>query len=164
MSNRRPPISISAGSTSFRRGFTLVEVLIVVIILGILASVVIAHVNSRRDEAHNHAFVSNLKAFMEKFQLREAQAGMWPADRNPGEPVPEMAELIHEDHWTRATSLGGNWDWDHQQFGFTAGVSVFRPLRDDAAMAGVDSIIDDGDLNTGGFRKRLDGFIAILQP
>ena len=40
--------------------------------------------------------------------------------------------------WTAATSVGGQWDWDYQQFGFTAGISVYRPTAG-VAVARIDS-------------------------
>ena len=34
--------------------------------------------------------------------------------------------------WTKPNTLGGQWDWDNGQFGFKAGVSVYRPTASSA--------------------------------
>ena len=40
---------------------------------------------------------------------------------------------------------------------------MYRPNMTDAQMAEIDLMIDDGDLSTGCFRKRGDGFIYIIE-
>jgi hypothetical protein len=42
-------------------------------------------------------------------------------------------------------------------------VSVYQPDRTTAEMADIDKIIDDGNLSTGVFRQRSNGYIFILQ-
>jgi type IV pilus assembly protein PilA len=141
-----------------------VEVLIVVIILGILAAIVLAAVGSPNRDANNAAFVGNLKHFARAFTLYQEKYGAFPPDALPGVLPPGMEEFADPQVWANARPLGGQWDWDFQQFGFTAGVSVFMPTRTDADMVYVDRLVDDGDLNTGSFQKRAQGYILVLQP
>ncbi|MFU8779872.1 MAG: prepilin-type N-terminal cleavage/methylation domain-containing protein [Kiritimatiellia bacterium] len=44
-----------------------------------------------------------------------------------------------------------------------SGVSVYRPSRTAAEMQAIDARIDDGNLNTGNFRHRTDGYIYIIE-
>ncbi len=56
-------------STKIKRGFTLVEILIVVIILGILAAIVIPQFTNASTEARNSSLASTLQAIRSQFQL-----------------------------------------------------------------------------------------------
>jgi type IV pilus assembly protein PilA len=74
-----------------------------------------------------------------------------------------MAGSILPEDWTRGTPIGGQWDWDNGAFGVVAGVSVFQPDRTPEEMSDIDRLIDDGNLSTGVFRQRTDGYIFIIQ-
>ena len=143
---------------------TLIEILIVAVILTILAVVALPMVASSSHEAGHSVFGANLRVACDAFRLYYARNGYYPADSNPGIVPPGMAGDLKAIQWTGPTAIGGQWDWDFEQFGYTAGVSVYQPDRNEGEMAQVDKIIDDGNLNTGGFRKRTDGFICIIVP
>ena len=49
--------------------------------------------------------------------------------------------------------MGGNWDWDRNVFGVNAGVSAVGTGLSDDDFQKVDAKVDDGDLNTGRFRR-----------
>jgi len=74
-----------------------------------------------------------------------------------------MAPYLAKMAWFERTPIGGQWDWDNGQFGFKAGVSVYQPDRTPQEMREIDAMIDDGDLATGGFRSRTDGYISIIE-
>jgi general secretion pathway protein G len=145
-----------------RRAFTLVEILIVVIILGILAAIVIPAFGSSTGEARLTAFATALKVYARQFQLYHERHELWPADVPQGVLPPEMTADFSDDAWTRSTPIGGQWDWDYGQFGVTAAVSVYQPSADIAQMQKLDAMIDDGDLNTGNFRARTDGYMFVI--
>lgn len=63
-----------------KKGFTLVEILIVVVILGILAAIVIPQFSSASSEARLSSVVSNLQAVRSQIQLYKIQHG----DKLPG--------------------------------------------------------------------------------
>lgn len=60
---------------SRKRGFTLVELLIVVIILGILASVVIPQFSTAASDANSAAVMADLQTIRSQLQLYAAQHG-----------------------------------------------------------------------------------------
>lgn len=62
------------------RGFTLVEVLLVVIIVGILAAVVIPRITYSRSEAQKAACDANVRTLNSQIELYRTQTGNWPAD------------------------------------------------------------------------------------
>ena len=144
-------------------GFTLIEVLIVVVILGLLAGIVVPSLSNSARDSNRAAFVTNLRTYGQLFALQHQRAGAYPADRTPGVLPPEMAGLIGAADWARPTPLGGGWDWDRGVFGVAAGVSVYQPDATAADMTAVDRMIDDGNLNTGAFRRRSNGYILIIK-
>ena len=62
-----------------RRGFTLVEILIVVIIMGILASIIIGLFNNTSKDANYGALKDDLRTMRSMLQLYLAQHGTFPA-------------------------------------------------------------------------------------
>jgi general secretion pathway protein G len=74
------------------RGFTLVEILIVVIILGILAAIVIPQFTNASEDARKSSLVSQLQTLRSQI---------------------ELFKLQHRDAYPTSTGLPtGTWDWD----------------------------------------------------
>jgi len=75
-----------------KSGFTLVEILIVVVILGILAAIVIPQFTNASTEAKTNSLMSNLQSIRSQIELYKVQ-------HNDLKPAPEAAGT-----WTRMTS------------------------------------------------------------
>ena len=149
-------------SATSQKGFTLVEIMIAVTIIGLLAALAIPAFNRVRTKARVTAFTNDLPIGKDAFETYALETGGWPRDGTAAVP-PEMSEYLDLTRWSANTPLGGVWDWDENQFGFAAGLSVFQPTADLATMTQVDFNIDDGDLSTGSFRSRTNGYILILE-
>lgn len=147
-----------------RRGaFTLVEILIVVIILGILAAIVVPQFASASTDSRNSVVARNLQALAEQFLLYEARYGVFPDDEYPGQLPPGMAGMVDPAFFAQPTPIGGQWDWDFNQFGVHAAISIHLPARTAAEMTAIDRLIDDGDLTTGRFRADHDRYMFIIR-
>ena len=67
-----------------KRAFTLVEVILVVVIVGILAAIVIPRINYTRAQAQRAACNANVAAMNAQIELYHVQeaSGNWPASLN----------------------------------------------------------------------------------
>ncbi len=146
-----------------RRGFTLVEIMIVVTIIGLLAALGLPAWARLNRHSRVSTFVNDLRVGAMAAQNCTLNEGVWPPDTGPGALPSELAGYIDPTFWGKPTSLGGAWDWDFKQWGGLTGLSVYQPTVDEATMLAVDRTIDDGDLASGQFRQRSNGYIYILE-
>ena len=150
-------------SVCTKRGFTLVEIMIVVAIIGILASIGIPVMYEAGNRARARRFARDIQTAGHAFVQYAMETGQYPPDRTPAQMPAGMSGYLWNFPWTEKTAVGGRWDWDYQQFGTKAGVSVHMPTWKDDRMQMVDNIMDDGNLSTGQFRRRSGGYMYVLE-
>ena len=140
-----------------RRGFTLLEILVVVVILGILAAIVIAATGTTSKEASQTGFVQDVKTFTQAAILFKVRTGRYLEDSSSGAVPSGFEDYIDENAWIRGPWIGGAWDAELASYGITSAVGVHFDAadtrKDDAFMLEVDAMFDDRALATGSFRK-----------
>ncbi|MEM7625829.1 MAG: prepilin-type N-terminal cleavage/methylation domain-containing protein [Planctomycetota bacterium] len=142
--------------------FTLVEVLIVVVILGVLASIVIPQFADATAQSNRSVFAANIKEYAKAAQLFRFDTGEYLEDSASGAVPTGFDNYIDATKWQAGTPIGGVWDAEYQDVGgFTSAVGVHfngtGSTRDDLYMTSIDELIDDGDLAIGVFRRIADG-------
>ena len=148
------------------RAFTLVEILIVVVILGILAATVVPSFANATEPTRQTTFITNMKDFAEAAQIYKVRNNEYPADTNTGDLPDGFDELIDPRDWLGETPIGGQWDTEETDTGYGIGVHFdgTGETRDDDYMLEIDEIFDDGDLTGGVFQKTEDNrFYLILR-
>lgn len=153
MDDRQARLSRRAGA------FTLIEILIVVVILGIVAAMVVPNITLASEEAEQAAFISNIRSFAQAAEICTAFTGDYLEDSSSGELPTGWEPYVDEQNWTGGTPVGGVWDVELNSFGFTSGFGVHFNTGSnpgDEYMLDVDTALDDGNLTTGRFQKVAD--------
>lgn len=136
-------------------GFTLVEIMIVVVIIGLLAALAIPAFQRNQRAAQNARVVNDFRVFAQAFEIYNSQNGTWPNNASPGQ-VPSAPVSMSGDFkaatWQANTAVGGRWNWDKNIVsGIVAGISISSFTCDASQLAEIDAKLDDGNLATGLF-------------
>ncbi len=150
-------------SQTGKRGFTLVEIMIVVVIIGILAAMAGVAFKHTRERAVATRIGNDLRIFADAFQTYTLENGSYPDDVGSGVVPAGMEEYLNASLFTSTTPAGGNYDWDKGVFGITAGVSLRGATVGAETIQKIDDIIDDGNLSTGIVRSRTGGLLYIIE-
>src|SRR4051812_24593013 len=130
------------------RGFTLVEIMIVVVIIGLLAAIAIPAFQRVRQRSITSRYINDFRQFESAFQRYASETGGWPAAGALGTIPAGMTGYLPES-FTSSSPMGGNYQWS----GPSANVVLRNSQATDALMQLVDAALDDGDLTTGEFTK-----------
>lgn len=145
-----------------RAGFTLVEIMVVVVIISLVAAFGIPTITRIQIKARTAAVVNDLRVFAAVFQTYAHANGVWPEETAAGVIPPELNDQLHNGPWAKPTPLGGLYNWENDQLhqgGFRPRAAITITLTGDAGtgfsltqLRNIDEAIDDGDLATGMFR------------
>lgn len=135
-----------------RAGFTLVELMIVIVVLGVLVTVALPNFHRTKRNAKIGRTAAELRSLSTAFVAYQAQFGDFPGDSHMTLP-PGMETYINPAVWADGTPLGGTYNWEGpDSYGYAA-LSIFGSTEDEEVFETLDGMLDDGDLSTGRFRE-----------
>lgn len=145
-------------NSTHQSGFTLVELMIVIAVIGLLAAIAIPAYGQYRWRAYIAETVSDFKNFEKAFITVSLDWGYFPDDSHiilpPGFGV---ESLISTSHWEEMTPVGGNYNWEGPDNYPYAGIAILGATAPAVIMTKLDVKLDDGDLTTGRFRITPNG-------
>ncbi len=148
-----------------RNGFTMVELAVVVMVIGIFAALVVPRYVGAQSDTRVTAAGEDIMGMVKSFEYFNANNGYWPAEANPGVLPPEIkSQFTRENPFLKVSSVGGVFDYDHVVFDGARTISITlrgtpsvpKPTIVDAQA--LDAYLDDGVLNTGKFRSIEGGY------
>ena len=144
------------------RGFTLVELAVVVFIISVLAAVAVPALKKANLEARSVAVANDLRVFAGAFQAFTHEHGDWPpGGGTPGAFPAGMEGYLGPTSWQRVTPIGGFYTWDpnsaqqgerYRAVIILASANGQAVTADKIQLVDLDRRIDDGDLDAGNFR------------
>ncbi len=131
-------------------GFTLVEIMIVVVIIGLLAAMAIPALNKVRAKSQATTISNDIRTFRDAIEAYVLENGVFPQVTGGGFPA-EFSGWISEAKWNEGSALaGGAWDYYSPGGGYIPELVLDTVGQDNSAIfALVDDILDDGSANTG---------------
>ena len=151
-------MSSTSNQATPRRAFTLVEIMVVVVIIGILASLAVAAFKRVQERSLASRIANDLRQFDAAFQRYALENGGWPPPGAPGVVPAGMAAYL-PDAYSRTTAVGGNFSWS----GPAAKLYLLNGPPADPVMQRVDALLDDGNLATGDLVKTGNGYAKQLK-
>lgn len=142
------------------QGFTLVEIMIVVAIIGLLAAMALPGFRKARSETIVARTVNDFRIFGDAFATYAMERGRYPADAHILLPS-GMEAYIKPSQWAKCP-IGGSYNWEGPSWGESgsypyAGIALFECPASVATFKALDAKIDDGNLATGVFRLMSNG-------
>lgn len=139
------------------RAFTLVEIMVVVVIIGLLAAAALPTYRRITMRSKGTTVVNDLRTFSTVFIAYSLQNGRWPPDGDPQVVPPEVAGQLPT-NFIQRTPIGGfyKWNFDVPADGVSAKAAIIiqadsgNPIIDDLEQIEmIDQLIDDGNTSTG---------------
>ncbi len=123
-SQRRQPPSGPPGRRSprfrfaARAGFSLVEVMVVVLVISMLAMIAVPTFAKIKRKAKTAALLNDFRVFAAAFESYAQETGDFPAESAAGVFPAGMDKRINKTQWLRTTPMGGQYDWESNQTHF----------------------------------------------
>jgi len=135
-----------------KKGFTLVEIMVVVVIIGLLAAIAIPAFTKARENSQNARLANDFRTYSGAIETFSLETGQFPEDSDTGSIPAGMAIYIKTSDWNEGPSIGGDWDVEYNSYGVISAIGAVDFKSSNEQLLKFDQRYDDGNLNTGDFR------------
>lgn len=111
------------------RGFTMIELLIAVVIIGILATIVVLNLGSARARSVYAKVVSDMSIITTAARLYDNEKGAYPEDAGPNEQPGGLDQYLNEWPVAPCNEKGWTYDWNAPGGGSSL-VNIFITFND----------------------------------
>jgi prepilin-type N-terminal cleavage/methylation domain-containing protein len=145
------------GATGRGRGFTLIELGITMIIVGVLAAMAAPRLSSARESAALAATASSMSGFVTGVLVYHADHRAYPPDATQGVFPAALGPYVRASDFARPPPIGGQWDWNSTNatpwstLGRGPNMSIYGVPAPLTVWAELDRRFDDGSLSTGAY-------------
>lgn len=142
-----------------QRGFTLVEIMIAVVIIGLLAVIAVPTFAKLRTRSVATRLINDIRQYSDAYQRYSLENGAWPPVGGVSE-MPTGMELLLPKAYEQPSPVGGGFTWsgDSARMRLTNATGATETI-----MILVDQGVDDGDLSGGDFRRAGSDFVLQLR-
>ena len=145
-----------------RSGFTLVEIMIVVIIIGLLAALAIPAIHNSQRAAKGATFINDVRTYGAAAEVFSLETGDYPEAAGAGVMPTGLGEYIPTMKWTAATPIGGSWNFLKNSDGIVSAFGATGHTATDAQLMHIESKFDDGSFSAGKLRKIAGGYYYVV--
>ncbi len=148
-------MALSMASGSRRSGFTLVELIAVIVILAILSAVVVPRYFAFSDRARITSTVASWKVLTRAVNQYIIDNGAIPPNVNDALMPTQLNPYLAQADFTKSPAVGGMWDYDEWGnfngggAGLLVSVSITQSTSPQSVFLEIDRMVDDGNLATG---------------
>lgn len=146
-------IEDSIVQANHKSGFTLVEIMVVVVIVGLLAAIAIPAFSKARESSQNARLASDIRIYVGAIEAFTMENGVYPEDSNSGGIPTGLSPYIHSDQWSEGPSIGGVWDVEKDSYGIISAIGVHQFTATIEQLTSFDRKYDDGSLTSGNYRR-----------
>mgnify|MGYP001822359504 CR=1 FL=1 len=143
---------------SSERGFSLVEMLVVLAVIGILAALAIPRMSDVTVSASIRATVADFRTFQSAFVAYSIMEGDYPPDSHNSVPAGVgMEAYLTKGAFEKEAPISGRYNWEGPDNYPYAGISLTTTNASISELTAIDHILDDGNLSTGSFKRTPNG-------